>query len=66
METIKALRLNAGLSQVELAEKLCVTQATVSQWESGRILPSTEKLPKIAEILGCNIADLFEKKECKE
>lgn len=59
MSKIKELRKAAGFTQVKFAEAMGVTQSTVSQWESGRALPDTAKLPKLAEVLGCSIADLF-------
>lgn len=59
MDTIKALRNQAGLSQTELAMAVGVTQGTVSQWESGSSRPRTELLPKIAQALHCSIGDLF-------
>ncbi len=39
-ETIKALRLQMGLSQKELAEELGVRQQTVSEWENGVYEPT--------------------------
>lgn len=51
-EQIKKLRINKGLSQVELANKLCVTKQSVSNWENENIMPSIEMLIKIAEIFG--------------
>ena len=63
MSKIKELRKAAGLTQVRFAEAMGVTQSTVSQWESGRALPDTAKLPKLAEVLGCSVADLFTKQE---
>ena len=63
MENIRDLRTAAGLTQVKFAEAMGVTQSTVSQWESGRVLPDTAKLPKLAEVLGCSVADLFAKPE---
>lgn len=63
MSNIKELRKSAGLTQTKFAEAMGVTQSTVSQWESGRVLPDTSKLPKIAEVLGCSMADLFAKPE---
>ena len=59
MFKIRELRIAAGLTQVRIAEAMGVTQSTVSQWESGSVLPDTEKLPRLAEVLGCGIADLF-------
>ena len=59
MSKIKELRKTAGLTQVKFAEAMGVTQSTISQWESGRVLPDTAKLPKLAKVLGCSVADLF-------
>lgn len=63
MYKIKELRKKAGLTQVRFAEVMGVTQSTVSQWESGRVLPDTVKLPRLAEVLGCTVSDLFAKAE---
>ena len=48
-EFIRDLRLNRGLSQVELAKELFVTKQCVSNWENGNIIPSVEMLIKIAK-----------------
>lgn len=61
MNEIKELRKKAGFTQVKFTEAMGVTQSTVSQWESGRVLPDTAKLPKLAEVLGCTVGDLFAK-----
>ena len=34
--TIKALREKLGMTQAELADKLCVSDKAVSKWENGR------------------------------
>ena len=34
---IRALREKLGMTQAELAEKLCVSDKTVSKWETGRV-----------------------------
>jgi repressor LexA len=57
--TIRALRTRANLTQRELAELLSVDQSAISQWETGRTLPDREKLPKLAQVLGVGIQDLF-------
>lgn len=48
-EIIKDLRLNQGLTQVELAKELYVTKQCICNWENGNILPSVEMLMKIAK-----------------
>ena len=57
------LRKAVGMTQVKLAEILGVSQSTVAQWESGEVMPKTEKLPALAEALGCKIDELFVKGE---
>ena len=49
-ERIRELRLAAGFSQVELAEKLGVSKQSVSNWENDNIQPSIEMLVKISRI----------------
>lgn len=43
-EKLAALRKRAGLSQMELAERMETTRQAVSKWETGTALPSTENL----------------------
>ena len=47
-EKIRNLRRAFNISQVELANKLCVTKQCVSNWENDNIQPSIEMLVKIA------------------
>lgn len=56
---IKFLREKAGISQADLSARVRVNQTAVSQWERGVALPSCDKLPALAEALGCTINDLF-------
>ena len=49
---IKAKRLKTGLSQAELADKVGVTQPTIANWETGRIVPSADKLRDLGKIIG--------------
>lgn len=57
---IKELRESLNLTQKEIARKLNVKRTAVSMWETGDALPRADKLPQLAEILGCRIDDLFE------
>jgi transcriptional regulator with XRE-family HTH domain len=45
-------RALAGLTQVQLAERMGTSQSYVARLESGRTLPSTRTLLKVAEITG--------------
>lgn len=47
-ERIKKLRLNFGISQVELGNILGVSKQCVSNWENDNVMPSIEMLIKIA------------------
>lgn len=56
---IKKYRLKRLMSQDELAEKMEVSQSTISMWENGGANPRADKIQKIAEVLDCTIDDLF-------
>lgn len=51
-ENIKELRLERGLSQVDVAKRLCVSKQCVSNWENDNVLPSIEMLVKLADLFG--------------
>lgn len=59
MLRIKEQREAKGISQVALAEKMQVNQTAISQWERGIAYPSCDKLPQLADSLGCTIDRLF-------
>lgn len=56
---VKAMRERRGVSQSYLAKHLCITVQAVSAWERGVNAPSAETLPRIAQLLGCTINDLY-------
>ena len=56
---IALYRKNAGLTQDVLAQKLGVTNQAVSKWESGLCCPDVTLLPKIADIFGITMDELF-------
>lgn len=57
---VRALRVEAGLSQIELAERVGVSQAAVSGWENGAP-PSLQSLQALARGLGCPTTELLRK-----
>lgn len=61
MTNIANLQLQAGLTQTAISEALKIDRSTVAKWESGEANPRADKLPALAELLGCSIDDLFDK-----
>lgn len=57
---IKEARLALGVSQKELAARLGVSSAMVSQYESGSRTPKYETLKRFADALGLNVLSLFD------
>ncbi|HPF53984.1 MAG TPA: helix-turn-helix domain-containing protein [Eubacteriales bacterium] len=51
-ELIRGLRLEHGMTQKQLAEKLCVSDRTVSKWERGAGCPDVSLLPRLSELFG--------------
>lgn len=60
---IKPKRIEAGLSQKQLAEILQVTQAAVANWEAGTAYPRASQLPELAAALHCTIDELYQPPE---
>ena len=54
-KTIATLRNEKGWTQVELAEKLQVSDKAVSKWEKDDAFPSVEFFPVLAELFGVSI-----------
>lgn len=56
---IKELRLSKSMTQEQLALAVGVSRTTVTMWEAGESMPTSNKLPKLAQVLGCTIDELF-------
>ena len=52
---LKELRLNNGLTQKELAKSIEVGRTTISEYESGKIVPKQEGLLKIANYFNVSV-----------
>lgn len=55
MNKIKELREKIGLPQKAFAADLGVSQPTISDWESGRKVPSAKSTEKIADYFGVSV-----------
>ena len=58
-ETIRALRERKALTQKQLAEKLCISDKTISKWETGKGLPDISLLEDLARALGVSLTELM-------
>ena len=56
---LKALRKEKGLTQEQLAEKLAVSDRTVSRWETGSNMPDIGMLVVLADFYGVSIPELI-------
>ena len=56
-------RKELGLSQEELAERVGISQESLSRMEKGAIAPKFERLQAFADAFNCQVADLFAAKE---
>jgi len=57
---IAELRKEKGMTQLELAEKMGVTDKAVSKWERDLSCPDINSLPNLAEILGVTVDELMQ------
>ena len=55
---IKKHRMQKNMTQSYLANLLGVDRSAVAKWESGKSLPRTEILIKLADLFGCTIDEL--------
>ena len=54
-KNLKKLRIEKGLSQRELAERLYITRTSVNRWESGSRLPSAEMIFRLSKVLDADV-----------
>jgi len=52
-------RKEKGLTQMQLAEKLNITDRAVSKWETGRAMPDSSIMLQLCQILGISVNDLL-------
>ena len=56
---IKQLREKRGLTQLQLAERMNVSDKAVSKWETGRGYPDITLIEPLAKVLGVSVIELF-------
>ena len=56
---IASKRKEQGLTQLQLAKKLGITDRAVSKWETGKSLPDASLMPELCKLLKITINDLL-------
>ncbi len=64
-ENIRKLRKSKGLTQVQLAGKLGTIQKVITDYETGKTKPPSERLPVIAKFFGVTVDTLIGTKDIK-
>ncbi len=57
--TLESLRLDAGKTQVEVAEEIATWQHGISAWEHGKARPSSQFVVDYAAALGVTVEKLM-------
>ena len=63
---IAECRKEKKMTQVELADKLSVTDKSVSKWENGKCLPDVSLYKDLCNILGITLNEFFAGEKIKE
>lgn len=63
---ISELRKEKGMTQLQLAEKLNVTDKAVSRWETGKNFPDIEIFEDLSKILEVSVSELLEGKRIEK
>lgn len=57
--TLKAARINAGLTQQALAELVGVSVSTIKSWESGKTYPKQPQIESLCKLFGLKYDQIF-------
>ena len=61
MQMLRRIRLDRGLTQAQLADRVGVRQSTVAAWETGTKKPSMDHAMETARVLACTVEELYGK-----
>lgn len=56
---MKTARVEADLTQGEVASKMGITVNTLLEWELGRRIPRVDQLAQYCDICGCRPEDIY-------
>lgn len=58
-EILKQARINAKLTQAQVAEQLSITRQSVSKWESGQSYPDIDNLIELSKVYNVSLDTLL-------
>ena len=61
-KVISSLRKEKGMTQLELADKMGVTDKAVSKWERDLSIPDMNSITRLAEIFEVSVDELMQNK----
>ena len=64
-DKLRIHRTNINLTQEELADKINVSQKTISSWETGRSEPTMKELTRLCNLFDCTMSDLSDTRDRK-
>lgn len=59
--TLKAARVNAGLTQEDVKQKTGFARSSLIKWEDGSVIPKSTHLEALCALYGVQPSDLVEK-----
>lgn len=59
-KTIKQLRIKSNMTQLQLSERLNISDKSVSKWETGKGYPDITMLEKIADAFSISVSELIQ------
>ena len=58
-ETLRKLRKEKGLSQIQLGKQMFVNNSTIARWENGSRLPDAAMITRLSRVLDVDVSTLF-------
>ncbi len=56
--SLKAARINAGMTQTDVCIQLGIQRGTLSRWENGKAWPNIKQMQKLCELYEAKTEDL--------
>ena len=62
--SLAAARVNANMTQAEVADKMHISKQTIVNWEKGKIIPRTAQLNFLCRLYKFPVDNIFLPNEC--